>query len=183
MTGTATPADGDFRRADPRFQEADLAANRKPAETLADLAAAKGVTPAQLALAWVLAQGDDIVTNPGTTRAARVEENVVAGHLTLTAGELETLSALGGAAGDRYPEFLMNTIDSLSVARRQPAKPLAVREQLRADLAAGTGRSPPALSWAQRGRQAGVGDPDVVVALRRQMLVLPARLALVGEHR
>ncbi|MFD1939435.1 aldo/keto reductase [Nonomuraea mangrovi] len=111
FTGPDELSEGDFRRADPRFQGENVTRNRALAGTVAELAAAKGVTPAQLALAWVLSRGDDVVTIPGTTRAARVKENAAAADLTLTERELATLDALGGAAGERYPAFLMTTID------------------------------------------------------------------------
>ncbi|WP_433252502.1 aldo/keto reductase [Streptosporangium sp. CA-135522] len=103
--------EGDFRRADPRFQGENFVRNKAMADTVAELAAAKGVTPAQLALAWVLSRGEDIVTIPGTKRASRVAENAAAAGVVLTAGELEALRALGVASGERYPEFLMSTID------------------------------------------------------------------------
>ncbi|WP_431903533.1 aldo/keto reductase [Nonomuraea sp. bgisy101] len=111
FTGPDELSEGDFRRADPRFQGENVTRNRALAGTVAELAAAKGVTPAQLALAWVLSRGDDVATIPGTTRAARVKENAAAADLTLTERELATLDALGGAAGERYPAFLMTTID------------------------------------------------------------------------
>lgn len=104
-------ADGDFRRGDPRFQGENLTRNKALAATVAALAAAKGVTPAQLALAWVLSRGEDVVPIPGTKSAARVEENAAAADLALTPQELGALDALGRAAGDRYPAFLMKTID------------------------------------------------------------------------
>ncbi|MGV9772157.1 aldo/keto reductase [Streptosporangium sp. NPDC003464] len=103
--------EGDFRRADPRFQGENLTRNQALAAAVAELAAAKGVTPAQLALAWVLSRGEDVVTIPGTRRASRVAENASAAGLALTPGEAEALEALGTASGERYPEFLMSTID------------------------------------------------------------------------
>src|SRR6516162_6914393 len=114
LTGTLA-ADGefgerDFRRRAPRFQGQNLQHNLAIAGHVADLAAARGVTPAQLALAWVLAQGDDLVAIPGTKRRAYLEQNVAAAGLVLTADELRRLDELapaGAAAGDRYPPEMM----------------------------------------------------------------------------
>ena len=76
------------------------------------LAAGKGCTPAQLALAWVLAQGNDIVPIPGSTRIERVQENAGALDVSLTAEELATLDALAPTvAGDRYPEGGMRLVN------------------------------------------------------------------------
>ena len=114
LTGTLA-ADGefgerDFRRRAPRFQGQNLQHNLAIAGHVADLAAARGVTPAQLALAWVLAQGDDLVAIPGTKRRAYLEQNVAAAGLVLTPDELRRLDELapaGAAAGDRYPPEMM----------------------------------------------------------------------------
>lgn len=105
--------EGDFRRADPRFQGENFARNKALADAVAELAAARGATPAQLALAWVLSRGEDVVTIPGTKRASRVEEN--ARVVALTEAELATLDGLHAASGDRYPAFLMSTIDGYQV--------------------------------------------------------------------
>lgn len=104
--------EGDFRRSDPRFQGDNFARNKALAATVASLAQAKGVTPAQLALAWVISHGTDVVTIPDTKRASRVEENAAAAAVRLTPEEISALDALGRAAGDRYPSFLMATIDA-----------------------------------------------------------------------
>jgi aryl-alcohol dehydrogenase-like predicted oxidoreductase len=114
LTGTL-PAAGefgerDFRRHAPRFQGGNLAHNLAVAGQIAALAAMKGVTPAQLALAWVLAQGDDLVAIPGTKRRAYLEQNLVATDIVLTPDELRHLDDLapaGVAAGDRYPPEMM----------------------------------------------------------------------------
>ena len=77
---------------------------------LRDLAKSKGVTASQLALAWVLAQGDDLVPIPGTKRVKYLEENVAAVNINLSADELrhlDELLPLGAAAGQRYPEAMM----------------------------------------------------------------------------
>ncbi len=110
LTGTLTPdvawAESDFRRRHPRFQGENLAHNLSVAARVAAFAAAKGVTPAQVALAWVLAQGDDVVAIPGTKRRAYLRQNVAATTIALTPGELRELDEIaprGVAAGDRYP--------------------------------------------------------------------------------
>lgn len=114
LTG-ALPAPGefserDFRRNHPRFQGENLARNLAVAEKIANLAEAKGVSPAQLALAWVLAQGDDLVAIPGTKRRGYLEQNVAATEIVLTPDELRELDQMappGVAAGDRYPPAMM----------------------------------------------------------------------------
>ncbi len=99
-------ADNDFRRLSPRFQGDNFDANQRLVDAVKELAEAKGRKPGQIALAWLLAQGPDILPIPGTKRIAYLEENVGAASVTLTAEELARLSdALprGAAAGDRYP--------------------------------------------------------------------------------
>ncbi len=114
LTGTLAGDGGfgerDFRRRAPRFQGENLEHNLAAAGRIADLAADRGVTPAQLALAWVLAQGDDLVAIPGTKRRAYLDQNVAAADLVLTSDELRQLDELapaGVAAGDRYPPEMM----------------------------------------------------------------------------
>jgi aryl-alcohol dehydrogenase-like predicted oxidoreductase len=97
---------GDLRANMPRFQGENFAKNRALADRLGDVARRKGCTPAQLALAWVLAQGDDIVPIPGTKRAAILEENVGALDVEMdadTLAELDRLFPIGAAVGERYP--------------------------------------------------------------------------------
>jgi aryl-alcohol dehydrogenase-like predicted oxidoreductase len=115
LTGTISSVDAldanDFRRNSPRFQNLD--ANGRIVEAVRELAAERDVTPAQVALAWVLAQGVDIVPIPGTTKPERVDENVAAAELELSAAELERLDAAvppGAAVGDRYPAPMMSAI-------------------------------------------------------------------------
>jgi len=117
LTGRfASPADipeGDFRAHNPRFQGENFERNKAIVRRVGELAERKGATPGQLALAWVLAQGDDIVPIPGTKRRAYLEENVAAAEVEVTADELAALDAAapaGAAAGDRYPD--MSPIDS-----------------------------------------------------------------------
>ena len=100
----ALPAD-DFRRGLPRFQAGNFERNLALADRLAALAAEKGCTPAQLALAWVLAQGEDVVPIPGTKRRKYLEENVAAVDLRLSRADLDRVEAAvpkGSVAGDRY---------------------------------------------------------------------------------
>ena len=98
-------AEDDFRRTSPRFQGENFAKNLQVLDRVVAIAEAKGVTPTQLALAWVLAQGEDVVPIPGTRRTANLEENVAAVDITLTADELtsiEEAAPVGVAAGERY---------------------------------------------------------------------------------
>ncbi|MFG6177522.1 aldo/keto reductase [Halomonas sp. THAF12] len=97
--------EGDFRPGLPRFAPEAMDANRRIAEAIAELAADKGCTPAQLSLAWLLAQGDDIVPIPGTKRQRYLEENVAAADLSLTPDEcrrLEAATACLPVSGERY---------------------------------------------------------------------------------
>ena len=105
----------DFRRiAAPRFEEQNLAENLRLVERLEELASAKGITAGQVALAWVLAQGDDVVPIPGTKRVAYLEQNVAAADVELSADELAALDAafpVGVAAGERYPPAGMSAVN------------------------------------------------------------------------
>jgi len=103
---------GDFRRDNPRFQGENFARNMAIVERVRELAEAKDATPAQLALAWVMARGDDVVPIPGTKRVEYLEENVAASALELTGDDmlqLEDAAPVGTAAGERYPD--MSSID------------------------------------------------------------------------
>ena len=103
------PAD-DWRRTNPRFQEAAFAENLQLADRVTELAEQKAVTPAQLALAWVMCKGDDIIPIPGTKSPARLEENAAAADLKLSAQELEQLDnavSRDAVAGERYSEAMM----------------------------------------------------------------------------
>jgi aryl-alcohol dehydrogenase-like predicted oxidoreductase len=107
-------APDDTRRNFPRFQGDNFARNLALVDEVGALARARGVTPAQLALAWVLGRGDTIVPIPGTRRRARLEENVAALQLALTSAELaalDALSPLGVASGERYAPTSMAIID------------------------------------------------------------------------
>jgi aryl-alcohol dehydrogenase-like predicted oxidoreductase len=104
-------AENDFRRNDPRFQGENLQRNLDLVGKVQELAAGKGVTPAQLALAWVLAQGDDIVAIPGTKRRARLEENAGGADVELTADDLAQIAdVVPEASGQRYAERMMHLI-------------------------------------------------------------------------
>lgn len=101
-------AEDDFRRVNPRFQGENLDKNLLLVDRVRALAEQKGVTAGQLALAWVLAQGDDVVPIPGTTRPERVQENASAVDVVLTPDELreiDEIAPVGVAAGDRYPDM------------------------------------------------------------------------------
>jgi aryl-alcohol dehydrogenase-like predicted oxidoreductase len=104
--------EGDFRRDAPRFSGENLEANQRLASKVADIAAEKGITPAQLALAWVLAQGEDLVPIPGTKRRKYLEENAAAADVELTDEDLARIEAeLPKAAGDRYGEAGMASVN------------------------------------------------------------------------
>jgi aryl-alcohol dehydrogenase-like predicted oxidoreductase len=105
--------ENDRRLAHPRFQGENLEHNLKLAAKLEEMAKEKGVTPGQLALAWLLAQGEDILPIPGTKRRERLDENAAAGDTTLDAADLERLNdamPTGSAAGTRYPEPAMDKL-------------------------------------------------------------------------
>ena len=105
------PAD-DWRRLNPRFQGENFQRNLELVGAIGDMARHKGCTPAQLALAWLLSRGPDVVPIPGSTRVERVEENAGAVAITLTATELATLDALGPTvSGDRYAEGGMKAVN------------------------------------------------------------------------
>ena len=118
LTGAVKRAEeypeGDFRRGDPRYQGGNFDANVRAASAVRDLATKKGVKPGQIALAWLLHQGPDIVPIPGTKRRSYLEENVGAADVPLTGDEV---SALGAAlapdkvAGPRYGEKAMAQVD------------------------------------------------------------------------
>jgi aryl-alcohol dehydrogenase-like predicted oxidoreductase len=118
LTGTARRAEdypeGDYRRGDPRFQGANFDANMRAASVVQELARRRGATPSQVALAWLLHKGEDIVPIPGTKRRRYLEENVAAGGLALSAeetGELDRALAPEAVAGPRYNDRMMAFID------------------------------------------------------------------------
>jgi aryl-alcohol dehydrogenase-like predicted oxidoreductase len=104
-------APDDFRRQNPRFQGENFERNLELVGVIEEMAREKGCTPAQLALAWVLAQGEDIVPIPGTKRRDRLEENVRAVEVQLTAEDLRRIDeAMPQVAGERYNEAGMRTV-------------------------------------------------------------------------
>ena len=118
LTGTVRRAEeypeGDFRRGDPRYQGANFDANMRAASAVRDLAKRKGATPAQVALAWLLHKGDDIVPIPGTKRRHYLEENLGAVNVRLTQGEMATLDAALSAehvSGPRYAPAQQAQVD------------------------------------------------------------------------
>jgi aryl-alcohol dehydrogenase-like predicted oxidoreductase len=118
LTGNAKRAEdypaGDYRRGDPRYQGENYDANMRAAAVVLDLAAQKGATPGQIALAWLLCKGNDVVPIPGTKRRSYLEENIGAAALQLSANELEQLDAAmppDSVSGERYNEWMMSLID------------------------------------------------------------------------
>jgi len=104
----------DYRRNDPRYQGGNFDANMRAAAAVRDLAARKGATAAQVAIAWLLHKGQDIVPIPGTKRRRYLEENVAAANVSLDAAEMAALEAALGAdqiAGPRYGEKQMAQVD------------------------------------------------------------------------
>jgi aryl-alcohol dehydrogenase-like predicted oxidoreductase len=101
----------DWRKSNPRFTGENFQLNLRIVDEVKAVAAEAGATPAQVALAWLLAQGDDIAPIPGTKRVARLEENTAADHLELTPGQIERLDGLMPAAGERHNEGNMAVID------------------------------------------------------------------------
>lgn len=105
--------EGDYRASRyPRFAAENLQQNLELVQRIEEMAASKGVKPGQLALAWVLAQGEDIVPIPGTKRRTYLEENIAAAQITLSQAELDQIGKMlppGIAAGDRYPD--MSTVN------------------------------------------------------------------------
>jgi aryl-alcohol dehydrogenase-like predicted oxidoreductase len=103
----------DFRRRNPRFQGANFARNLELVQRVEEIAEEKGVKPGQLALAWVMSRGDDVVPIPGTKRREYLEENAAASEIELSEDDLarlEEAAPVGATAGDRYPD--MSTIDA-----------------------------------------------------------------------
>jgi aryl-alcohol dehydrogenase-like predicted oxidoreductase len=118
LSGTITSPDqfatADFRRFSPRFQGENFGRNLAVVDKVAELAGALGVTSSQLALAWVLAQGDDIVPIPGTKRRAYLEENIAAADIKLSADDLAAIDEVapkGVATGNRYPDEHMARVN------------------------------------------------------------------------
>lgn len=118
LTGEVNRAEeypeGDTRRTDPRYQGKNYDANVKAAQTVRDIAAAKNVKPGQIALAWLLHKGQDIVPIPGTKRRKYLEENLAAETIQLDLSQMKALDdalAPGKVSGQRYADWIMATID------------------------------------------------------------------------
>ena len=103
---------GDYRLHGPRFTGENLEQNRALAARVRELAAERAITPGQLAIAWVLSRGEHVVPIPGTKRVAYLEENLAAADVSLSEAESEAIAqALPPAAGERYPEAVMRSVD------------------------------------------------------------------------
>ena len=118
LTGTIKSPDdfapNDFRRNFPRFQGENFQHNLELVDKVKEIAQEKDCTPAQLALAWLLAQGEDIIPIPGTTKSHRVEENARAAEIELTPEDLSRIDEIAPhdvAKGTRYPEAMMSTLN------------------------------------------------------------------------
>ncbi len=115
LTGTIRSpedlADDDWRKNNPRFTEGNFEKNLRIVDEVKAVASELDATPAQIALAWLLAQGDDIAPIPGTKRVARVEENTAADAIELSAAQIERLNNLTPATGERHEEGNMAVID------------------------------------------------------------------------
>jgi len=118
LTGAVKRAEdypeGDFRRGDPRYQGENFDANVAAAQTVNDIARTLAIKPGQVALAWLLGRGDDVVPIPGTKRRRYLEENVAAASVRLDAAQTAALDAAlapGKVAGPRYGAAMMKTID------------------------------------------------------------------------
>jgi aryl-alcohol dehydrogenase-like predicted oxidoreductase len=111
IRSTEELADDDWRKTNPRFTGENFQRNLRIADQVEAIAAEAGAAPAQVALAWLLAKGDDIAPIPGTKRVARVEENIAADGIELTAEQIDQLNSLTPAAGDHHNEAQMRMID------------------------------------------------------------------------
>ena len=104
--------EGDYRRFGPRFSGENLRRNQELAARVREMAAARGITPGQLALAWVLHRGKHVVPIPGTKRVSYLEENLAAAQVRLSDDEVQQIAAtVGEAAGERYPEPVMRSVN------------------------------------------------------------------------
>jgi aryl-alcohol dehydrogenase-like predicted oxidoreductase len=104
-------ADDDWRKNNPRFTEGNFEKNLRIVDEVEAVASELDATPAQIALAWLLAQGDDIAPIPGTKRVSRVEENTAADGVELSAEQIKRLNNLTPATGERHDEANMAVID------------------------------------------------------------------------
>ncbi|MBC9911250.1 aldo/keto reductase [Chitinophaga varians] len=113
ITDTTTLSDNDFRKTLPRFQDGNFEQNLQTVTALESFAKEKGITSAQLSLAWLLAQGEDIIPIPGTKRRKYLQENAAAADVQLSAADLEKINAIlkDGIAGSRYSEGALKLVN------------------------------------------------------------------------
>ncbi|MEU3188236.1 aldo/keto reductase [Streptomyces sp. NPDC006923] len=105
IRSTEKLADGDFRRTNPRFAEGNFEQNLRIVDEVESVARDAGVTPAQVALAWLLSRGDDIAPIPGTKHVSRLEEDAGADRVRLTPGQIDRLSSIAAPLGNRYADM------------------------------------------------------------------------------
>jgi aryl-alcohol dehydrogenase-like predicted oxidoreductase len=103
--------DDDWRKTNPRFTERNFEKNLRIVDAVQAVASEVDATPAQVALAWLLAQGDDIAPIPGTKRVSRVEENTAADSIELSTEQIQRLNDLPPATGERHDEANMSAVD------------------------------------------------------------------------
>ena len=115
LTGTLRSPDqlddGDWRKNNPRFTEGNFEKNLRIVDEVEAVASELDATPAQVALAWLLAQGDDIAPIPGTKRVSRIEENTAADRIELSTQQIQRLNELTPATGERHEEVVMAAVD------------------------------------------------------------------------
>ncbi|MCW2545538.1 MAG: aldo/keto reductase [Frankiales bacterium] len=111
ITKLADIEDGDFRKDNPRFAQENFDHNLRLVDLVRDIASAVGATPAQVALAWLLAQGDDVAPIPGTKRVTRLEENVGADDVRLSQEQVDQLSSMAAPAGDHHNAAQMRMLE------------------------------------------------------------------------
>jgi aryl-alcohol dehydrogenase-like predicted oxidoreductase len=104
-------SDDDWRKTNPRFTDGNFEKNLRIVDEVEAVASEAGATSAQIALAWLLAQGDDIAPIPSTKRVSRVEENTAADGVELSAEQIQRLNDLTPATGERHDETNMSTVD------------------------------------------------------------------------
>ena len=110
-TAPSSCVDDDWRKTNPRFTEGNFEKNLRIVDEVKAIASELDATSAQVALAWLLAQGDDIAPIPGTKHVSRVEENTAADGIELSAEQIQRLNDLTPAAGERHDEANMSAID------------------------------------------------------------------------
>ena len=106
--------EGDYRRSSPRFQAGHFDTNRKLVDAVVEMATSKHCTPAQLALAWVMSRGEDVVPIPGTTKISRLDENMASVDVGLSANDLARLAHMmlvHETSGERYPAGMSALVD------------------------------------------------------------------------